>query len=275
MAHEEYDKEVAARRDAEAKMDHLRHKFAEQTLKLAAVDKEQQTAEALSRRSKELRSSVVGMEKHLSHLRAQVELSTAEIEELAVVDKSKCVPTEPFLRFISALSSILFAVQHPTDQPPPFQTTATLNARSPRGSRPSRTSTEARSRRWSSNEMVWHGRSPSFAKRAIFLPKRPPRSTSRTRPSPTRTRRRRASSIRHARPRFIVEQLGTYFATTRIRVTSTPEASPASPSSATRGLRPPSRTTSRRPTASPRPTPNRARSPRSLDGAKEARADTP
>ncbi|KAM0756048.1 RhoGAP-domain-containing protein [Meredithblackwellia eburnea MCA 4105] len=83
MAREEYDKEVAARREAETKMDQLRTKFAEQALKLAAVDQEQRNAEALKRQSKELRSSVIGMEKHLSHLRAEVELSTAQMQELS------------------------------------------------------------------------------------------------------------------------------------------------------------------------------------------------
>ncbi|KAK4704808.1 hypothetical protein P7C70_g1404, partial [Phenoliferia sp. Uapishka_3] len=87
MAREEYDKEVAARRDAETRMDQLRVRFAEQALKLAAVDKEERTAEALKHRSKDLRSSVVGMEKQLSQLRAEVELSTAQMEELAIVDK--------------------------------------------------------------------------------------------------------------------------------------------------------------------------------------------
>lgn len=93
MAREEYDKEVAARRDTEIKMDVLRVKFAEQALKLAAVDKEQRTTEALKRQSKDLRSSVSGMEQHLSHLRAEVELSTAQMEELA--DKPECAQFEP------------------------------------------------------------------------------------------------------------------------------------------------------------------------------------
>ncbi|KAI5478305.1 signal transducer [Pseudohyphozyma bogoriensis] len=87
MAREEYDKEVAMRHEVESQMEELRLRFTEQALKLAAVDREQRNAEAIKRKSKELRSSVVGMEKHLSQLRAQVELSTAHFEELGQVDK--------------------------------------------------------------------------------------------------------------------------------------------------------------------------------------------
>ena len=92
MAREEYDKEVAARREAEGKMDELRVKLTEQALALAAVDKEQKGADALRRQSKELQSSVVGMEKHLSQLRAEVELSTAQVEELVAADPDESVP---------------------------------------------------------------------------------------------------------------------------------------------------------------------------------------
>jgi hypothetical protein len=82
MAREEYDREVAARRTAEKKMEQLRFRFTEQALKLATVDKEQKSNEAAQRRSQELRISVVGMEKQLAELRAEVELETAQVEEL-------------------------------------------------------------------------------------------------------------------------------------------------------------------------------------------------
>lgn len=86
MARDEYDKEVAARRDAEARMDVLRAKFVEQAQRLAAIDQQQKAAEVLKRQSKELKSSVVGMEKHLSTLKAEVELTTAQAAELAAVE---------------------------------------------------------------------------------------------------------------------------------------------------------------------------------------------
>lgn len=91
MAREEYDREVAARRDAEGKMEQLKIRFTEQALKLAAVDQEQKVSEAFQRKSKELRLSVSGMEKHLSELKAEVELSTAQVEELALVEPEEYV----------------------------------------------------------------------------------------------------------------------------------------------------------------------------------------
>ncbi|GAA6010625.1 hypothetical protein JCM10207_007771 [Rhodosporidiobolus poonsookiae] len=87
MAREEYDKEVAARRDAEHRMALLQHKFLEQAKRLAQVDQEQKTAESLKRQSKDLRNSVVGMEKHLSQLKTEVALSTAHVAELAALGK--------------------------------------------------------------------------------------------------------------------------------------------------------------------------------------------
>ncbi|GAA5913420.1 hypothetical protein JCM6882_001956 [Rhodosporidiobolus microsporus] len=87
MAREEYDKEVAARRDAERQMDALRAKFLEQAKRLAQVDQEQRSAEQLKRQSKDLRNSLVGMEKHLSMLKTEVALSTAQIAELSALGK--------------------------------------------------------------------------------------------------------------------------------------------------------------------------------------------
>ncbi|GAA5998552.1 hypothetical protein JCM5350_002921 [Sporobolomyces pararoseus] len=91
MAREEYDKEVASRRETEQAMDQLRIKFLEQAKRLAQVDQEQKQQESLKRRSKDLRNSVVGMEKHLSQLKAEVALSTAQVAELAALGKDEPV----------------------------------------------------------------------------------------------------------------------------------------------------------------------------------------
>lgn len=66
----------------------LRAKFAEQARRLAQLDQEQTTAEELKRQSRTLRTSVVGMEKQLSQLRAEVALSTAQAAELVSLDHS-------------------------------------------------------------------------------------------------------------------------------------------------------------------------------------------
>ncbi|BGP26361.1 Rho-type gtpase-activating protein [Rhodotorula toruloides] len=92
LAREEYDKEVAARREAEAQMELLRTKFIEQARRLAQVDQEQKTAESLKRQSKDLRNSVIGMEKHLSQLKAEVALSTAQVAELTVLGEETGAP---------------------------------------------------------------------------------------------------------------------------------------------------------------------------------------
>jgi len=89
MAREEYDKEAAARREVEHQMQILRAKFIEQARRLAQVDEEQKTAETLKRQSKDLRNSVVGMERHLSQLKAEVALSTAQVAELTALGKDE------------------------------------------------------------------------------------------------------------------------------------------------------------------------------------------
>ncbi|GAA5939549.1 uncharacterized protein JCM15063_006212 [Sporobolomyces koalae] len=89
MAREEYDKEVAARRETEQEMQTLRAKFLEQAKRLAQVDQEQKQQETLKRRSKDLRNSVVGMEKHLSQLKTEVALSTAQVAELAALGQDE------------------------------------------------------------------------------------------------------------------------------------------------------------------------------------------
>ncbi|GAA5966130.1 hypothetical protein JCM3765_005540 [Sporobolomyces pararoseus] len=91
MAREEYDKEVASRRETEQAMEQLRIKFLDQAKRLAQVDQEQKQQESLKRRSKDLRNSVVGMEKHLSQLKAEVALSTAQVAELAALGKDEPV----------------------------------------------------------------------------------------------------------------------------------------------------------------------------------------
>ncbi|CDR49468.1 RHTO0S27e00320g1_1 [Rhodotorula toruloides] len=116
LAREEYDKEVAARREAEAQMELLRTKFIEQARRLAQVDQEQKTAESLKRQSKDLRNSVIGMEKHLSQLKAEVALSTAQVAELTVLGEETGAPDRSSLastqdEVAEALNSRLEAIK--------------------------------------------------------------------------------------------------------------------------------------------------------------------
>jgi predicted nucleic acid-binding Zn-ribbon protein len=98
MAHDEFNKEVSARREAEAKMVELRAQLKEQAAKLGSLDAVQKKEEALSRRSTELKTSLVGMEKELSTLRVRRDIAVAEVEELVKVDKSSSVDLSLSLR---------------------------------------------------------------------------------------------------------------------------------------------------------------------------------
>ena len=95
MARDEYDKELAARREVEAKMGALVRKFAEQSKRLAQVDHEKSAADDLRRQSTQLQSSISTMEKHASQLQADIQLSTAQaavLAEVAGADPSRPPP---------------------------------------------------------------------------------------------------------------------------------------------------------------------------------------
>lgn len=87
MAREEYDREVQARRDAEFEMLRLKQQMKEQANKLSLLDEENKKQELLQKKNTELRNSVVGMEKELSKIRVERDITMAEIEELATVPK--------------------------------------------------------------------------------------------------------------------------------------------------------------------------------------------
>lgn len=197
MAREEYDKEVAARRETESRMDQLRTKFIEQAQRLATVDKEQKHAEALKRQSKELRSSVVGMEKHLSILRAEVELSTAQAAELSAMESASAE------LYVFDLDG---DVRQGSLADPPIFTADVATATAPRRrarisckhslhvSRPSRTPTATRSRISSLSGTSWRARWLRCRRSGTNARRRRRRSTCATPLWPTRTRMRRDNS---------------------------------------------------------------------------------
>lgn len=87
MAREEYDREVAARRDAEFEMLRLKEQMKEQATKLGALDEIERKKELLQRRSNDLRNSVIGIEKELNQMKIERDITVAEMEELAVLPK--------------------------------------------------------------------------------------------------------------------------------------------------------------------------------------------
>lgn len=86
MAREEYDREVQARKAAEYQMILLKEQMKQQAGKLGAIGELQELQkqqEILQIRSNDLRTSVVGIEKQLSQIKAERDVALAEVEELA------------------------------------------------------------------------------------------------------------------------------------------------------------------------------------------------
>jgi Rac GTPase-activating protein 1 len=111
MAREEYDREVAARRDAEFEMLRLKDQMKEQASKLGAMDELHKKQELLQRRSNDLRNSVLGYEQELSKMRVERDMTVAEMEELAGLPKSSDEAALAPERLSVALSSRLSSLK--------------------------------------------------------------------------------------------------------------------------------------------------------------------
>ncbi|KAG8904479.1 hypothetical protein FRB99_001691 [Tulasnella sp. 403] len=83
IAQSEYQKEVATRRDAEAEITRLRVQLSGQAARLTAMSAEQRRQDMLEQRSKDLAANLGVLEKDLSSLKVQRDLTLAEVEELA------------------------------------------------------------------------------------------------------------------------------------------------------------------------------------------------
>nr|XP_031860486.1 uncharacterized protein CI109_004097 [Kwoniella shandongensis]KAA5527558.1 hypothetical protein CI109_004097 [Kwoniella shandongensis] len=82
VAGEEYDKELAHRRELEAEVTRLRAQVHSQTARLSVISGDERRQENMRRRSNDLANSLTGLERDISRLRAQRDMSLAEIEEL-------------------------------------------------------------------------------------------------------------------------------------------------------------------------------------------------
>lgn len=82
IAGEEYDKEVALRRELEAENSRLRAQVHGQTARLSVISSDERRAESMRRRSQDLVNSLSTLERDISRLRAQRDISLAEVEEL-------------------------------------------------------------------------------------------------------------------------------------------------------------------------------------------------
>ena len=83
VAQEEYDQEIAKRRDAEAEVTRLRLQLSAQMAQLTALSADQRKQEFLEKMSIDMSENLHGLEKDLSKLKAERDLTLAEMEELA------------------------------------------------------------------------------------------------------------------------------------------------------------------------------------------------
>jgi len=87
VAQGEYDHEVASRRDAEAEVSRLRLQLAAQSAELTALNADQRRRDLMEKMSKDMSDSLHGLEQDLSKLRAERDLTLAEVEELVSTRK--------------------------------------------------------------------------------------------------------------------------------------------------------------------------------------------
>jgi Rho-type GTPase-activating protein 1/2 len=83
VAQEEYDKELVARREAEAEVTRLKVQLSGQTARLTALSAGEHKRDVVEQLSRDLSASLHGLERDLSKLKAERDLTVAEVEELA------------------------------------------------------------------------------------------------------------------------------------------------------------------------------------------------
>lgn len=87
VAQTQYDKELRARRDAEAEIARLRVLLSGQAVRLAAASGETLRQEAQKQLSQELSENLSNLERSLSQLRMQRDMALAEVEELSATKR--------------------------------------------------------------------------------------------------------------------------------------------------------------------------------------------
>lgn len=83
VAQTEYDKELRARRDAEAEVTRLRVLLSGQAARLTAISGESRKHEAQKALSRDLSDSLSVLQRDLSKLKAERDMTLAEVEELS------------------------------------------------------------------------------------------------------------------------------------------------------------------------------------------------
>jgi hypothetical protein len=92
VAQTEYDKELKARRDAEAEVTRLRILVSGQAARLTALSGDMRQVELREQMSKQLNDNLSGLEKDLSKLRVERDMTLAEMEELSASKRFVIIP---------------------------------------------------------------------------------------------------------------------------------------------------------------------------------------
>ncbi|TFK53665.1 RhoGAP-domain-containing protein [Heliocybe sulcata] len=88
VAQGEYDREVKAKRDAEAEVTRLRVLLSGQAARLSAINSESKKTDLQRQLTEELSNNLTGLERHVSKLKAERDLTLAEVEELSASKSS-------------------------------------------------------------------------------------------------------------------------------------------------------------------------------------------
>ncbi|KAL6305221.1 hypothetical protein BKA93DRAFT_237913 [Sparassis latifolia] len=91
VAQTEYDRELKARRDAEAEVTRLRVLLSGQAVRLSAISGESKRHEAQKQLSRELSDNLSTLEKSLSQLKVERDMTLAEVEQLSASRSSTTV----------------------------------------------------------------------------------------------------------------------------------------------------------------------------------------
>ncbi|TFK75276.1 RhoGAP-domain-containing protein [Pluteus cervinus] len=94
VAQTEYDKELRARRDAEAEVTRLRVLLSGQAARLTALSSESRRHELRQQHTKELHENLSGLEQDLSKLKVERDMTLAEVEELSASKSSQDIPSQ-------------------------------------------------------------------------------------------------------------------------------------------------------------------------------------
>jgi Rho-type GTPase-activating protein 1/2 len=87
VAQEEYDNELVARREAEAEVTRLKVQLSGQAARLTELSAGERKRDVVEQMSRDMSASLHGLERDLSKLKTERDLTVAEVEELAAAKK--------------------------------------------------------------------------------------------------------------------------------------------------------------------------------------------